>query len=145
MSSRGLTVIAALAAAITGMTLAAAPTKAVASPIVATWFVHGDGAGGGVAGSVSGSLLADGTATGSGEIAIDTPPGRTTLQIRAVSWVPISATSDGILDMTSTGQPDCLIVPIGRGQPEVVDHTFTSNCFDPALDIGTYGKVTPVG
>jgi hypothetical protein len=144
VSLRTLTAIAAAsAAAITGMTLATT-RNAAASPVVATWFVHGDGAGGGVAGSVSGTLLADGIATGSGQIAITTGSGRTTLQIRAQSWVPVSTTSDGILDITSTGQEDCVIVPIGSGPPGPVGHTFTSSCFDPAFDISTYGKVTPV-
>jgi hypothetical protein len=142
MKSQALTVMAACGTMIAALLLGTAP-NADASPVIATWFVYGNGSAG-VASAVAGTLSADGTASGRGQITIDTPGGRTTLQIHSVSWVPVSASEDGIVDVTSAGQEDCVIVPVGVVRPGPVGHTFTSNCFDPVSYIGTYGKVIPL-
>jgi hypothetical protein len=108
---------------------------------VATFVIHGKGGhgGGGIVGSVEGTLLADGTATGSGQVTTTTFG---TFQIQAVGWVAVSATTDGILTVTSFGESDCVLLPVGVAKPAPAHHTFTDNCSDPAVFIGTYGKVT---
>lgn len=118
--------------------------QAGASPVVATWVVHGKGGSGGlgIVGSVEGTLLADGTATGNGQVTTSTPGGRVTFGIQAIGWVAVSPTTDGILTVTSFGESDCVLLPVGVAKPGQAHHTFTNNCSDPAVFIGTYGKVT---
>jgi hypothetical protein len=112
--------------------------------VTATYVVHGKGGNGGegVVGSVEGTLLADGTATGSGQITTATPGGPFTFQVQAIGWVAVSTTTDGILTMTSFGGSDCILVAVGVAKPTPAHHTFSDSCSDPAVFIGTYGKVT---
>jgi hypothetical protein len=119
--------------------------RASGSTVVATYVVHGKGGngGGGVVGSVEGTLLADGTATGSGQVTTTTPAGLVTFQVQAVGWVAVSPTTDGILTVTSFGGSDCILLPVGVAKPGPAHHTFTGSCSAPAVFIGTYGKVTP--
>jgi hypothetical protein len=128
------------------LSLVAPPVaQASASPVVATWVVHGKGGNGGlgIVGSVEGTLLADGTATGNGQVTTTTPNGPFTFQVQAIGWVAVSPTTDGIMTVTSFGASDCILVPVGVAKPGPAHHTFTNNCSDPATFIGTYGKVTP--
>jgi hypothetical protein len=119
--------------------------QASGSTVVATYVDHGKGGHGGmgVVGSIEGTLLADGTATGSGEVTITTPDGPFTFQVQAVGWMVVSPTTDGILTLTSFGASDCLLLPVGVAQPGPAYHTLTGDCSDPAAFIGTFGKVTP--
>ena len=127
------------------MGLLAPGVAQAASPVVATWVVHGKGGNGGlgIVGSVDGTLLADGTATGNGQVTTATASGPFIFQIQAVGWVAVSPTTDGILTASSFGGSDCILVPVGVAKPGPVHHTFTDNCSDHAMFIGTYGKVTP--
>ena len=140
---RFLLIPAAVTAVVMGL-VAPGVAQAGTSPVVATYVIHGKGGngGGGIVGSVEGTLLADGTATGSGQVTTTTPGGRVTFQIQAVGWVAVSPTTDGILTVTSFGGSDCVLLPVGVANPGPAHHTFTGNCSDPAVFIGTYGKVT---
>jgi hypothetical protein len=117
------------------------------STVVATYVVHGKGGNGGLGtvGSVEGTLLADGTATGSGQVTTATSGGPFTFQVQAIGWVAVSPTTDGILTVSSFGGSDCVLLPVGVAKPGSAYHTFTGDCSDPAVFIGTYGKVTPTG
>ena len=89
------------------------------------------------------TLLADGTATGSGQVTTTTPGGPFTFQVQAVGWVAVSPTTYGILTVASFGGSDCVVLPVGVAKPGPAHHTLTGNCSDPAVFVGTYGKVTP--
>jgi hypothetical protein len=125
--------------------VAAPVAQASPSPVVASFVVHGKGGnnGLGIVGSVEGSLLADGTATGEGQVTTATSTGPFTFEVRAIGWVAVSSTTDGILTVTSFGGSDCILLPVGVAKPGPAHHTFTDSCSGPATFIGTYGKVTP--
>jgi len=119
--------------------------QASSSTVIARYVVHGKGGNGGLGtvGSVEGTLLADGTATGSGQVTTTTPGGPFTFQVQAVGWVAVSPTTYGILTVASFGGSDCVLLPVGVAKPAPAHHTLTGNCSDPAVFVGTYGKVTP--
>jgi hypothetical protein len=145
MRARGLLLLSIAFSAIFVGLVAPGVAGASGSKVVASYVIHGKGGnrGSGVVGSVEGTLLADGSATGSGEITTMTSSGLFTFQVQAVGWVAVSPSTDGILTVTSFGQPDCVLLPVGVAKPAPAHHTFTADCSAPAVYIGTYGKVTP--
>jgi hypothetical protein len=145
MRVRGLLLSSTVFVAILMGLVAPGVAQASGSTVIATYVVHGKGGNGGVGtvGSLEGTLLADGTATGSGQVTITTPGGPFTFQVQAVGWVAVSPTTYGILTVASFGGSDCVLLPVGVAKPGPAHHTLTGNCSAPAVFIGTYGKVTP--
>jgi hypothetical protein len=145
MRVRGLLLSSTVFIAILMGLAAPGVAQASSSTVIATYVVHGKGGNGGLGtvGSVEGTLLADGTATGSGQVTTTTPGGPFTFQVQAVGWVAVSPTTYGILTVASVGGSDCVLLPVGVAKPAPAHHTLTGNCSDPAVFVGTYGKVTP--
>jgi len=144
MRVRGLLLSSTVFIAILMGLAAPGVAQASSSTVIATYVVHGKGGNGGIGtvGSVEGTLLADGTATGSGQVTTTTPGGPFTFQVQAVGWVAVSPTTYGILTVASFGGSDCVLLPVGVAKPAPAHHTLTGNCSDPAVFVGTYGKVT---
>ena len=145
MRVRGLLLSSTVFIAILMGLAAPGVAQASSSTVIATYVVHGKGGNGGIGtvGSVEGTLLADGTATGSGQVTTTTSGGPFTFQVQAVGWVAVSPTTYGILTVASFGGSDCVLLPVGVAKPAPAHHTLTGNCSDPAVFVGTYGKVTP--
>jgi hypothetical protein len=144
MRVRGLLLSSTVFIAILIGLVAPGVAQASSSTVIATYVVHGKGGNGeiGTVGSLEGTLLADGTATGSGQVTTTTPGGPFTFQVQAVGWVAVSPTTYGILTVASFGGSDCVLLPVGVAKPGPAHHTLTGNCSDPAVFVGTYGKVT---
>jgi hypothetical protein len=142
MRVQGLLLSSTVSTAVLMGVVAPGVARASDSTVVATYVDHGKGGNGGmgIVGSLEGTLLADGTATGSGQVTSTTLG---TFQVHAVSWVAVSPTIDGIMTMTSFGEHDCVLLSVGVAKPGPAHHTFTDSCSAPAFFIGTYGKVTP--
>ncbi|WP_040785905.1 hypothetical protein [Nocardia pneumoniae] len=131
----------ALVLAFPALALEAPFAAAQSGKPMATWNVEARNVGG----RVAGQLFADGTAEGTGRLAVPMPGGAATYSIKAVSWTAVSPTDYGIIVEVDGGAAGvrCLVVPVTTGEPQFgVGIANDGNCAhaEPQSDVA--GRVT---